>query len=334
MTSQSQPHGRLLERLEVSAEAEELWRVLIEAPLASAEEIGQQTRLAPAALEGAINALVSAQLVQRSAGPLGVTAVDPALAIESHLRRAERRLSEDLQHLATLRAAIPLLSTAYAHGRPATDEPSGIEVIVALDDVRRQIYLASEGARHETRSLLHSMTAPGLRDAGQSDLEMASRGIRRRSIVGSADLSDPDVFAELQTLQSRGESFRALPEVPTRLQIYDRQLAVLLVDSTKLHRGAIFVRIQSLIDLLISLFDHLWSIADPIFGAGSGSDAPAGRQARTLELMAIGTKDERIARTLGVGTRTIRRDISDLKATLGVSSRAEIIAAAIRKGWL
>jgi DNA-binding NarL/FixJ family response regulator len=45
-------------------------------------------------------------------------------------------------------------------------------------------------------------------------------------------------------------------------------------------------------------------------------------------------KDESIARALGVGPRTVRRDISELKDALGVNSRAEIVAAAAKRGWL
>jgi DNA-binding NarL/FixJ family response regulator len=53
-----------------------------------------------------------------------------------------------------------------------------------------------------------------------------------------------------------------------------------------------------------------------------------------LALMATGVKDEGIARALGVGARTVRRDVADFKDALGVSSRAEIVAAALRQGWL
>jgi hypothetical protein len=45
-------------------------------------------------------------------------------------------------------------------------------------------------------------------------------------------------------------------------------------------------------------------------------------------------EDERIGRTLRVGVRTVRRDVAELKSTLGVTSRPEIPAAAKLKGWL
>jgi DNA-binding NarL/FixJ family response regulator len=83
------------------------------------------------------------------------------------------------------------------------------------------------------------------------------------------------------------------------------------------------------------MFDHLWAGADPIFTDDlTEEDRPSSRAARVLELVAIGTKDERIARSLGVGTRTVRREVAELRAVLGVQSRAEITAAAVRRGWL
>jgi DNA-binding CsgD family transcriptional regulator len=142
------------------------------------------------------------------------------------------------------------------------------------------------------------------------------------------------VFAHLQDQHARGEQVRALATVPTQLLIMDESLAVLAVDPEDPRKGAIFIHEQGLIHLLIYLFDHLWSEADPVFNTSIDPNAPVGRPARILELVAGGVKDERIARTLGIGTRTVRRDIAELREQLGVTSRAEIVAAAIRRGWL
>jgi DNA-binding NarL/FixJ family response regulator len=98
--------------------------------------------------------------------------------------------------------------------------------------------------------------------------------------------------------------------------------------------GAIFIRVQSVVDALILMYEHMWSIATPVFTTAPIAAVPHGRSARVLEQLGIGAKDETIARTLGVGVRTIRRDVADLKISLGVQSRGEIAAAAVRKGWL
>ena len=147
-------------------------------------------------------------------------------------------------------------------------------------------------------------------------------------------LSDPTTFADYRAMQDRGHDARMLPDISTRLRIYDRDLAVLPVDPVNMSLGAMFIRARTLIDALILMYDHMWEVAIPIFGSTSDELAPAGRQMRVLELLSLGAKDEAIGRTLGIGVRSIRRDVAELKRVLGVSSRAEIVAAAIRKEWL
>jgi DNA-binding CsgD family transcriptional regulator len=325
---------QLLGRFGVPPDAEKLWRALMAGPHASVGELTSRTGLSVTEVDAATQVLLAARLVQRSAKPAGVVAIDPALAIESHIGHEERTLLDGLQELTALRAEIPAFVSDYARGRRAAGDEAGVEIIVALDDVRHQIYQASQRVKADVRSLYHTSTVESFRDSQPSEVEMLGRGVRSRSIIGAQELNDPEIYAELEKQHTRGDSFRALPEIPTRMLIYDRELAILRVEATTPQRGAIFVRVSTLIDMLVLLFDHMWSVADPVFTESNDLGAPAGRRARVLELMAIGTKDERIARTLGIGARTIRRDIADLKTTLGVSSRAEIVAAAVRKGWL
>jgi DNA-binding CsgD family transcriptional regulator len=333
--NESTSHAALLEQFGVPPEAEKVWRLLLARPNIEPSDIASESELSPQAVEQAMQSLLSARLVQHGPTPTKLLAIDPTLAVESHIVSAERQLSEKLEALSALRAQLPGLADDFSRGRAAISDRPGVEIIVALEDIRRQIYLAAEGCRHEARHIYHSSSVEGFRDAAETDFNMMSRGVRSRAIVPGEELQDPDVYAEIITCQARGDLFRTLPLVPTRLIIYDRDLAVLRVDPNQLARGAIFVRLHSVIDLFIVMFDQMWTAADPVFTAAEGDPlAPTGRAARTLELMAIGTKDERIARALGVGARTIRRDISDLKATLGVSSRAEIVAAAIRRQWL
>jgi DNA-binding NarL/FixJ family response regulator len=116
--------------------------------------------------------------------------------------------------------------------------------------------------------------------------------------------------------------------------IYDNDLAVLPIEPANMQRGAIFVRVKSLIEALVLMYDHMWSVATPIFCAPTADTAPSGRPARILELLALGNKDVAIARSLGIGVRSVRRDVAELKQQLGAKSRAEVTVAAIRKGWL
>lgn len=63
--------------------------------------------------------------------------------------------------------------------------------------------------------------------------------------------------------------------------------------------------------------------------------AAIGEQIRLLlAQLASGAKDEHIARTLGLSLRTVRRRIAALMSDLGVDTRFQAGAEAVRRGWL
>lgn len=324
----------ILETFGLDRDAEGVWRMLMRHPDATLEELSHKVRVTREGARRAIDALVSVQLLRSADSPSGAIATDPRLAIASHIARAEHELSHQTAKLAELRANVDGLADDYKLGRSQVASAPGAEIITDLDEVRHQIYLASEGATDVQRSLIRSPSAEGLEDGREVDSDQATRGVELRTIIGTNDLTDPHVYAHLEAQHRRGERVRALASVPTQMLIMDTTLAVLAVDPLHPRRGALFVREPGIVGLLIYLFDHLWSEADAVFGEADAAGAPSGRVARVLELMAAGVKDERIARTLGVGSRTVRRDIAELKESLGASSRTEVVAAAVRHGWL
>jgi DNA-binding CsgD family transcriptional regulator len=263
-----------------------------------------------------------------------VVATDPALAIETFVARAERELAQQTEALAALRMKVPALSEQYARGRAAAGEEPGFEIIVPIEDIRRQLYLAAEAVRRDIRSVEHLPGTAGFEELRVAQYGLLARGVRDRLVIATDRLLDPEVFAHYERLEARGHCTRTLPDVGTRMLLYDKDLAVLPVDPTNLDLGAIFIRVRSVIDLLIFMYDHIWSIAKPVFSVQLDWQTPSGRPARVLELIAAGTKDETIARTLRVAVRTVRRDIAELKQALNVNTRAEVVAAAVRKGWL
>lgn len=74
------------------------------------------------------------------------------------------------------------------------------------------------------------------------------------------------------------------------------------------------------IALFSAYFDELWAKAQPMSVAiGEHKD-----DERLLELLALGLKDEAIARLLGLGLRTVRRRIAALMAVHGVDTRYQL----------
>jgi DNA-binding CsgD family transcriptional regulator len=328
----SEDRWRALRHFGISADAEQVWRSLLAEPEISRHELERMNALSAERVEQALNVLVDAQLARRSNTKAGVSLVDPVLAIETHIARHERKLAQQAEQVAELRCQLPELATQYTRGRASAN--AQVEIVMGAEDVRHQVYLAAERARFETRSLDNNPVLTALRHSREINFNTLGRGVQERSIFASAALSEPGVFGEIEELHRFGHHVRTLPDVPIRLLIYDTDLVVLPIDPGELSVGAMFIRSESLIATFIYMFDRLWAEADPLFAELNDGAIPSGRAARVLELMAIGTKDESIARSLGVGVRTIRRDVADLRSLLGVNSRAEIAAAAVRRGWL
>jgi DNA-binding CsgD family transcriptional regulator len=324
----------MLARFGVVGSAEEVWRALIADPEISGTQLSALTGLDEGAVASAITTLTASQLIRQADTPTGVVAIDPSLAVETHIVRAERELAEQAEELAALRTQIPGLAADYARGRALAGDQPGFEIVTGLDPVRRQLEIAAEVAVDTSRSVYFAATLTALLHATSADTAMLQRGVTQMSIVPSEALEDPQFYTELARRSRNGELIRMLPTTPTRLLIFGQDIAVLPLDPNDLALGAMFIRVSGLVDVLIFFFDQLWTTATPLFATESGAGAPSGRTARVLELLAAGTKDERIARTIGVGVRTIRRDIADLKDSLGVASRAELVGAAIRRGWL
>jgi DNA-binding CsgD family transcriptional regulator len=297
-------------------------------------ELAREAGVTAMQVHAAFDVLLGAQIIRLSSTPSGFVAVDPRLAVETHIARAERQLADRSAQITDLRTRIADYVEDFACGRSVTTDLPLVEIVHDLETVRGRIYLASESVSRVQRSLLRSPSAEGLQDGVEGDIKQLARGVEQRTIIGAGDLADPGVYAHIREQHARGERVRSLASVPTQMHIMDEDLAILAVDPTNPRAGAIFVREQGILHLLVYLFDHLWSEADAMLEGPNDPDAPADRQARILELMAKGVKDERIARTLSVATRTVRRDIAELRDRLGVTSRTEIIAAAIRRGWL
>lgn len=70
----------------------------------------------------------------------------------------------------------------------------------------------------------------------------------------------------------------------------------------------------------------------PVSGPAPGRPDPAA--CRMLELLGAGLKDEAIARSLGVSSRTVRRRVAELEDRFGAANRIQLVARAAVHGWV
>ena len=161
--------------------------------------------------------------------------------------------------------------------------------------------------------------------------EAMATGRRSRAIYPVRALNEaPDA---LRTRALLGEQVRVMSEVPTRMFILGDAHAVLpepigFADEPRVH-----VRQRSIVAALTLWFELLWSRAAPVPELESGTGRPDERQFLLEQLMG-GVTDEQIARKLGIGLRTVRRRVAALMSELGVDTRFQAGAEAVRRGWL
>ncbi|CAM5651954.1 Helix-turn-helix transcriptional regulator OS=Streptomyces alboniger OX=132473 GN=CP975_28695 PE=4 SV=1 [Streptomyces alboniger] len=86
-------------------------------------------------------------------------------------------------------------------------------------------------------------------------------------------------------------------------------------------------------EALQKLFEMAWQQATPL-GQPAGDGALSEGERTLIRLLAAGTKDEAVARHLGVSLRTLRRRVSELQERLGAASRFQLGVRASQRGWV
>jgi DNA-binding CsgD family transcriptional regulator len=129
--------------------------------------------------------------------------------------------------------------------------------------------------------------------------------------------------AALEARMAEGEEVRIIDDLPTRLFVIGTTHAI-VPEPIGFAEGAI-------VAALTLLFELYWerSVAAPGLVVGHSD-----QRTFLLRQLASGAKDEQIARTLGIGLRTVRRRVADLMIELGVDTRFQAGAEAVRRGWL
>ncbi len=157
------------------------------------------------------------------------------------------------------------------------------------------------------------------------------RGVRCRVVYDRSSLTEPSQPRTIEALTAAGEDARVSAEVPMKLVICDRRLALTPLSLQHgLTEAALVVHASGLLDALAALFESVWQRAIPVPELIS----PADEHRRLLMLLASGLKDEAIARQLGIGERTVRRRIAALADRLGARTRMQLGIQAVRQGWL
>jgi predicted transcriptional regulator len=192
-----------------------------------------------------------------------------------------------------------------------------VEVIVGQDAIAARFAQLLNGTREQ---LLVLDRPPYASRPGESDPRvrgLLSDGVVVQGIYSPDSLNRPGGVDEAYSAADAGETSRVHPQVPMKLAVFDRRIALLPLSVDQLVDSALVVHPCALLDALIEMFTLLWDQAVPVVPAIKGDPTDA----RLMTLLAAGFKDDAIARQLGLSSRTVGRRVAELMETLGARTR-------------
>jgi DNA-binding CsgD family transcriptional regulator len=224
--------------------------------------------------------------------------------IEDLLSREQPARDDSVEPIHGMSATVARIATSF-RSRPqevlALSPPPAVKVMQALD-------------------------AP----ARKANLEMLAKGTRSVWVLDESRLAAPSWRSHIERLQNAGEEVYAAPDVSQRLIILDRRIAYVPLDPADHTRGSMLIDSAPLVAGLVALFHEVLDRASRVSGTRTVSQI---RHA-ILSMLAVGSKDEAIARKLDVSTRTVRRAVAAMMEECGAENRFQLAVAAVRLGWL
>jgi Predicted transcriptional regulators len=329
---------RLLDALGISAEDEQVYRSLLRRPRATVAVLSRQTGRSAASLRRALPRLEQLGLVSRLPGqPPRLVPTRPDVAVEALVSRRQEELAQARLAAHTLLAEMP----AAEHQQPE----ELVEIVLGRRAVAQRFLQLQHGAVEEILVLDRPPYAQDPREQAPAETEALHRGVRVRGIYAAEALETPGALALAQEAVGIGEEARIGIEVPTKLAIADRRLAILPLTSERqgMVDSALIVHVSTLLDALVGLFEILWRAAVPLLPADrqAEGDQPgrvdAGARSpdpQLVSLLSAGLKDEAIARQLGISLRTVHRRTSRIMQELEARTRFQAGLLAARRGWL
>jgi DNA-binding CsgD family transcriptional regulator len=244
-------------------------------------------------------------------------------------------LDERWSHLRHSYEVVSAVMPNYVAGKPPVEDDFMPERLDGLAAVRQRLEELSVQARAEIVSFTPVASDPAAARAASRPLNLGllRRGVRMRTLYQDSIVVEPDAMGYAVELDGAGGEIRLTPQVPLRLIVMDRSVAVVPLDPAEPALGAMMIRDPGTVAALMALFENYWRSGRPLAEVMGESGCSEVEKA-ILRHLAAGSKDEAVARQLGISVRTLRRGIASLMDRLEARSRFELAVLAAQRGWM
>ncbi|WDM10355.1 response regulator transcription factor [Streptomyces lavenduligriseus] len=237
-------------------------------------------------------------------------------AVEAVLTRAQAALKEQLARARSLRrelAEMPRLA-------PVPKEP-GRELVLSA---RREVWVA----------LAPPPSLACLKDAEAQFADLTSQGVALRALYPSTVLAVDGGAEHLERTAELGVECRMVDIQQVFTAVVDQEFVFMAAGLRPGEEGETVFRAPQDVALLRQSFEQTWRSARRVHPGSRARQRLTAEQLTMLRLMSSGVKDEKIARLLGVSSRTLSRLMAGAMEELGARSRFEAGVRAAELGLL
>ncbi|QOV34715.1 helix-turn-helix transcriptional regulator [Streptomyces ferrugineus] len=312
---------------------ESAYRALVSVGAADVPDLARRLTLGELDTERALRRLERRGLAaQSSARPGRWVAAPPGVALGALLTQQRHELEK-----AELAAA--MLAEEYRAGATEPAVHDMVEVVIGAAAVSQRFLQLQLGAGDEVCALVTGTPVAVTGTENEAEEQAADRGVRYRVVLERSVLDQPHGVTELSAALGRDEQIRVVDQVPTKLVIADRTLALVPLISHTAEPAALVVHASGLLELLCGLFESVWRDALPVRLGASGvteqqPDGPDETDLEVLSLLLAGLTDASVAKQLDLGLRTVQRRVKRLMELTGVTTRLQLGWHAYERGWV
>ncbi|HZC69603.1 MAG TPA: helix-turn-helix domain-containing protein [Jatrophihabitans sp.] len=306
----------MLQPLGMSQLDEEVFVALVMRPHQSVVDLTRELGLRSTAVSAAVHRLEELGFLSRLAGsPARLVATRPDVAVSALI---ERRTTE----FAEARLAAEEL-TRRTSGEQRTSPDQLVEIVLGRDAVGARFVQLAHSVQEEMLVLDRPPYVQAASQPNVSEDALLGRGGRVRGIYAPEAFEQPGALEQALAAMAHGEQARVHTDVPLKLAVGDRAVALLPLATDGVVDSAVVIHAPMAVAALVRLFELLWDQACPLPQWERGKPAsPAGElDVELLVLLATGMKDEAIARELGISLRTLGRRMATLLERLGARTR-------------
>lgn len=327
-----------------------LLQLTLEDPSLPLKDAARTLGMADDELAGALTELTEIGLVRRLEGRGEFVTLAPEAVLAQVIALQQEDIQERLDALRRTESTLSVLGASLMRQRAERERPALTHRLVGPKEISAALEGVAAQARHEVLSMHPGppLPPPMLKDSMKRNREVIDRGAVMRSIHLSTMLKVPHGRAHLEGLRDAGAEVRVASVLPFRLVMVDGLVAYVpeqprdddLGADEQREMAALEIRDPSLIALFRAVFEFCWvhGSTEPALGAAPAAEEAQedldSRELSMVRMLGQGLKDDAIARSLGISSRTLRRMMTEVMRKLNADSRFQAGAHAAVRGWL